>query len=137
MAKLFIIDDDKLITSIYADFFSAKGYIVASSNSPFGVTTGIRLLDPDVVIVDMNLPVLSGKSLLNIIDYKGNYKVVLVSGNAQEEEMKTLTENGLADDYFIKGEPLAKLGDKISTLIGPSNPVCHGRGPIPALGGTG
>jgi DNA-binding response OmpR family regulator len=134
MTKLFIIDDDKLITSIYSDFFSAKGYIVASSNSPFGVTTGIRLLDPDVVIVDMNLPVLSGKGLLNIIDYKGSYKVVLISGDEQKEEMKALAESGLADDYFIKGEPLANLGDKISTLLGPKNPLARCQGEAQALG---
>jgi DNA-binding response OmpR family regulator len=132
MAKLFIIDDDKLITSIYSDFFSAKGYIVASSNSPFGVTSGIRVIDPDVVIVEMNLRGLSGKSLLNIIDYKGSYKLLLISGNSQKEEMKALTENGQADDYFVKGESLEKLGDKISTLIGANHAYrCQSPTPFP------
>ena len=121
MKKLFIIDDDKLITTIYADFFATRGYIVASSNSPFGVSTSIRLLDPDVVIVDMNLPGLSGRGLLNIIDAKGNYKVVLISGDSQAEEMKRLIENGQADAYFVKGEPLAELGQKINHLIGSDN----------------
>jgi len=120
MKKLFIIDSDKLITSVYADFFVGKGYVVASSNTPFGVTAGIKVLDPDLVIVDMNLPGLSGNGLLNIIDYNGVYKVVLISEKSQEDEMKTLTEKGRADDYFIKGEPLSTLGHKVSRLIGAS-----------------
>jgi DNA-binding response OmpR family regulator len=117
MKKLFIIDSDKLITSVYADFFVGKGYVVASSNTPFGVTAGIKVLDPDLVIVDMNLPGLSGNGLLNIIDYNGVYKVVLISEKSQEDEMKILTEKGQADDYFIKGEPLSTLGHKVSRLI--------------------
>jgi DNA-binding response OmpR family regulator len=95
-----------------------KGYVVASSNTPFGVTAGIRVLDPDLVIVDVNLTKLCGNGLLNIIDYNGICKVVLISGKLLEDEMKTLTETGQADDYFVKGEPLAKLGHKVSRLIG-------------------
>jgi DNA-binding response OmpR family regulator len=118
MKKLFIIDADKQITTVYADFFVGKGYVVASSNTPFGVTAGIRVLDPDLVIVDVNLTKLSGNGLLNIVDYNGICKVVLISGKSLEDEMKTLTETGQADDYFVKGEPLAKLGQKVNRLIG-------------------
>jgi DNA-binding NtrC family response regulator len=118
MKKLFIIDADKQITTVYADFFVGKGYVVASSNTPFGVTAGIRVLDPDLVIVDVNLTKLCGNGLLNIIDYNGICKVVLISGKSLEDEMKTLTKTGQADDYFVKGEPLAKLGQKVNRLIG-------------------
>ena len=119
MKKLFIIDDDKLITTIYSDFFATKGYLVSATNSAFGVTNVIRALEPDVILLDMNLPGSSGKGLLNVIDTNGNCKIVLISGDSQREEMKVLTENGQAHDYFVKGEPLDKLGHKISSLLGP------------------
>ncbi len=118
MKKLFIIDDDKLITTIYADFFMTKGYVVSSTNSSFGVTNEIRAMKPDVILLDMNLPGLSGKGLLNVIDSNDNCKIVLISGDSQMEEMKALMENGQAHDYFIKGQPLDKLGNKISNLLG-------------------
>jgi two-component system, OmpR family, response regulator protein GraR len=118
MSKIFIIDDDKLITTIYSDFFATKGYIVSSTNSSFGVTNGIRALEPDVVILDMNLPGLSGRGLLNVIDSNGNSKIVLISSNSQETEMQLLIEGGKAHDYFVKGEPLDKLGHKIISLLG-------------------
>jgi DNA-binding response OmpR family regulator len=124
MKKLFIIDVDKLITSSYADFFVSKGYVVASSNSPFGVTAGIRVLDPDLVIVDLNLPGLSGNELLNIIEDNGKYKVLLISEDSQEDKMKTLTRNGQVEDYFVKGEPLAKLGQIVSRLVGAIGTDC-------------
>jgi DNA-binding response OmpR family regulator len=118
MSKLFIIDDDKLITSHYADFFVSKGYVVATCNTPFGVTNGIKLFLPDVVIVDMNISGLSGKGVLNTIGDNRNFKVVLISEVALEDQMKALTEKGLVDDYFIKGEPLLQLAFKVSRAIG-------------------
>jgi uncharacterized protein YcbK (DUF882 family) len=45
-------------------------------------------------------------------------KIVLISGDSQGPAMKTLVESGKAHDYFIKGEPLDKLGRKISSLLG-------------------
>jgi len=121
MSKLFIIDDDKLITSNYADFFVGKGYVVATSNTPFGVTSGIKFFLPDVVIVDMNISGLSGKGLLNIIGDNRSYKVVLISEDTLEDEMKTFTEKGRVDDYFVKEEPLLQLAVKVSRLLGGIN----------------
>jgi len=118
MSKIFIIDDDKLITTIYSDFFATRGHIVSSTNSSFGVSNGIRTLEPDVVIQDMNLPGLSGQGLLNVIDSNESVKVVLISGDSQESAMQDLVESGKAHGYFIKGEPLDKLGRKISSLLG-------------------
>lgn len=121
MSKLFIIDDDKLVTSNFADFFVGKGYIVATSNTPFGVTNGIKLFLPDVVIADMNISGLSGKGLLNIIGDSRSFKVVLLAEDTQKDEMKDLTEKGLADDFFVKGEPLLQLALKIGRLLGGVN----------------
>jgi len=118
MSKLFIIDGNKSITSNYADFFVGKGYVVATSNTPFGVTNGIKLFLPEVVLVEMNISGLSGKGVLNIIGDNRDYKVLLISEDAQEDEMRALTAKGLADDYFIKGEPLLQLAVKVSRLIG-------------------
>lgn len=115
MSKLFIIDSDKTVTSSYADFFVSRGYVVASSNTPFGVSTGLKLLLPDVVIAELNFSGLKG--LLNIIENTGNCKVVLISADSQEEELKALAEKGQIDDYFLKGEPLLKLASKVSRLI--------------------
>ena len=121
MSKLFIIDDDKSITSSYADFFVGKGYVVATSNTPFGVTTGIKIFLPDVIIVDMNISGLSGKGVLNIIGDNRSFKVVLISEDTLEDEMKTLTEKGQVDDYFVKGEPLLQLALKVNRLLGGIN----------------
>jgi len=115
--KLVIIDDDKLITTIYADFFSAKGYVVETRNSPFGVTSLVRNLNPHVVIVDMNLPGLNGRNLCSLLAAEGSQRVLLISGDHQESAMKAMVADGMAHDYFIKGQPLVILNSKVSRLI--------------------
>jgi DNA-binding response OmpR family regulator len=116
-SKLLIIDDDKLITAIYSDFFSGKGYAVETSNSPFGVTSLVRHHCPDVIIVDMNLPGLSGRNLCGLLSADGHQRVLLISGEKQEAEMKNMITDGLAQDYFVKGQPLFILDSKVSRLI--------------------
>ncbi len=118
MKKLFIIIDDKINSSVYADFFAAKGYVVATSHTLFGVINGLNVLNPDVVLVDMNMPGFDSKGVLDLLHDSRKYKIVLISGGSREEEMRALTLAGEADDYFVKGDPLVTLGDKISTLLG-------------------
>lgn len=115
--KIFIIDDDKLITTIYADYLSSRGFLVNTSNSSFGVTNLIRSLGSNVVIIDMNIPGLNGRSLCSLLAADENRRVVLVSGEKQEPAMKEIIADGLAHDYFIKGQPLGILDSKISRLI--------------------
>jgi len=115
--KIVIIDDDKLITTIYADFFSSKGFIVEARNSPFGVTSLVRHLNPHVIIVDMNLPGLSGRNLCSLLTAEGPQRLVLISGEQQEPAMREMVATGIAHDYFIKGQPLVILNSKVARLI--------------------
>jgi len=115
--KIVIIDDDKLITTIYADFFSSKGFIVEARNSPFGVTSLVRNLNPHVIIVDMNMPGLSGRNLCSLLAMEGSRRVVLISGELHEPAMQEMVTTGLAHDYFIKGQPLVILNSKIARLV--------------------
>jgi DNA-binding response OmpR family regulator len=117
MKKLFILDDDRLITAIYSDFLSANGYAVLAANSAFGATNSIMDHDPDVLLLDLNLPGLSGRGFLKVIKVKREFKVILISGDSQKEEMQAIIDEGHADDFFVKGEPLGSLVKKIGILL--------------------
>jgi DNA-binding response OmpR family regulator len=116
-AKMLIIDDDKLITAIYSDYFSCKGFVVQTSNSPFGVTSLVRTYCPDVIIIDVNLPGMNGNNLCTLLASKGHRQIVLISNETHEPGMKEMVSAGLAQEYFIKGRPLENLEAKISKLV--------------------
>lgn len=117
LPKILIIDDDILITTIYADFLSTKGFAVETVNSPFGVTSLIRNLSPDVILVDMNLPGMNGRTLCGLLATGSSRPVMLISGELQESEMQEMVTVGLARDYFVKGQPLVILDSKVNRLI--------------------
>lgn len=118
MAKVLLVDDCTLITTVYTDFLLSRGHEVESSNSSFGVTSLVARHSPDVILMDLNLPGLSGQGILKLLNGKGDYRIIIISGNQEEGSLKSLTDEGLADDYFIKGQPIDNLEIKIRKLLG-------------------
>ncbi len=113
-----MVDDSPIATRMVSDFLRDKGYEVEISNSPFGVSGKLMQYKPDVVLMDLGLPGLSGRNLMDLIRKKGSglgCKVVVFS-STDEDEMRSLVENGLADEYFVKGNSLNELESKLRKL---------------------
>ena len=114
MAKVVIVDDSPIVTKMLDACLSGRGYEVCAFNSPFGVSSKLRGLNPDVVLMDLGLPGLSGDQLLNI--FKGlegvKFRTIIVS-SAGEAELQALVSKGVAHDYFVKGAPIELLVEKV------------------------
>lgn len=120
MAKIMIVDDSKIVTSIISKHFSSRGHEVQVANSPFGVTNMVRECQPDIVLMDLGLPGLSGNKLLEMIHGLQNIsraRVIIIS-SAEEQAMRELVRSGEADDYFVKGTDMDILDIKIMTQLG-------------------
>ena len=118
MPKVLIVDDSPIVTKLIESHLVRKGFEVSILNSPFGVSNKIREFKPHVVLMDLGLPGLSGEKLLTMFQEteKEPFKAILIS-SADESELKGMVRRGLASDYFIKGEPLDLLVDKVVRQI--------------------
>ena len=58
-----VIDDDPQHLSATHDILCAEGYRVLTQQRPFGVTNMITRHRPDLVLLDVNMPGLSGDAL--------------------------------------------------------------------------
>jgi len=81
-ARVLIADDDSRLLQLLHDFLSGQGYEVAA------LATGIQVLDtlpafqPDVIVVDMEMPGLSGPEVLAAVRRAGlTVPVILISGH--------------------------------------------------------
>lgn len=115
MKRVMLVDDSAIVTKMVSKYLSERGYEVEVTNSPFGVTGRLKEYMPDVVLMDLGLPGLSGEKLLELC--RGNKecsatKIVLFS-SSDEQKMKDLVSGGLAHDYFMKGGSLQDLENKI------------------------
>ena len=95
MAKVLIVDDSIYQRNIIIEFLSRSGYTCIEA--PDG-EKGLELIDskkPDCVILDINMPKISGEELLKILkDRKLNLPVIVVSADIQESTKNACLELG-------------------------------------------
>ncbi len=65
MKKILIIDDDPLITTVYEKHFRADGFEVRVANSGKEGLNAVRDFEPGAVLLDLNMPDVSGVQWLD------------------------------------------------------------------------
>ena len=102
MAKLLVVDDEIAICDVLRHFFVKQGYQV------FMATRGVEALavaereQPDLMLLDMKMPSMSGLDVLKQLRERGNgVKVVMVSAARDEKIIHEAKILG-AVDYVTK-----------------------------------
>ena len=105
--KIMIVDDNNLILEITGDLFEEAGFHVVKRNSPLGTTAAVNQEKPDCILLDVNMPALSGDKIVGLLKGKrsGGMKILLHSDRGEEELQRLAMETGA--DGFVK-----KSGDK-------------------------
>jgi DNA-binding response OmpR family regulator len=113
MVRVLIVDDSPIVTKALGVYLTGKGFDVHVSNTSFGVTNKIRQYTPHILLMDLGMPGLTGEKLLTLCNTEDcRFRTIIVS-SAEEQKLKSLVSQGLADDFFIKGTPLEHLESKI------------------------
>lgn len=100
--KILIVDDDPQITMLMQAILETDGYIIKTASSGAEALKEMDDYKPHLVLLDINMPGLSGLETLEITRKKEEYvSVVLVSGNSDTEDVIKGLEAG-ADDYVKK-----------------------------------
>lgn len=104
MKELLIIEDDKHLAEMYAKKFRASGFQVTIAKDG---TIGMRQArdkKPDMIILDIMLPGISGVGVLEILrtDKKTAKIPVVVYTNSNEEANKKKCLTYGADEYILK-----------------------------------
>lgn len=101
--KLLIVDDDSQITQLMQAILSTdKNYEIKVSHSGAEALSLIDSWEPHLLLLDVNMPGLTGLETLSLVRKKDNYvSVVLVSGNPETEDVIKGLDSG-ADDYICK-----------------------------------
>ncbi|HJW27873.1 MAG TPA: response regulator, partial [Saprospiraceae bacterium] len=102
-AKIFIIDDDELITSSLSKLLKNEGYRVQVENEDFHlITPQVESFSPDLVLLDIKLPGRSGIEILQ--ELKGlnihTPVIMLTSDDSAETAVKCMKMGAV--DYLTK-----------------------------------
>lgn len=123
--KILAIDDQQLILMSVKKRLAELGYEVETALSG---EAGIQLFDefqPDLTLVDINMPGLSGLQVVKHIreERKSDIPIIIMSGNTDEKVIVDGFELGI-NDYMKKPVSLDEMTARIKRIIGvPENIV--------------
>jgi CheY-like chemotaxis protein len=123
MKRVLIVDDDRSHLETTRELLEDEGYEVLTQSSPFGATERIMVSRPDVVLLDVNMPALSGEVLLPILrgrEQTRDTRVVFLSSN-DEETLRTATRRLGAAGWVCKGD-LSGLLRTLERVLAPPPP---------------
>lgn len=106
MTKIAIIEDDAVISQMYRMKFEADGFTVQlADNGERGVEL-IKRFNPDLVLLDINMPIMNGDEVLTKIrskDWGKDVPVIVLTNLGAEEAPKNLYKLNI-HSYIVKAE---------------------------------
>ena len=99
--NLLIVEDEKEINALLADFFREKGYEVTALYDGLKVADYIAEHETDLVLLDLMLPYKSGDMVIAEIRKRSMVPVIILSAKDTTQNKIDLLRLG-ADDYITK-----------------------------------
>lgn len=102
--RILIIDDDLFISDLYSLELQKAGFIVTTANGGELGLSKIQIEKPDIVLLDIAMPVMDGIAVLAKIRENSLFsgiKVLLLTNIRDEETIRLGLSKG-ADGYLLK-----------------------------------
>ena len=110
MPKVLVIDDDEKLLGAVRRLLTAAGMDVVTSSSGLHLPKLVHREHPDLVLLDIEMPALSGEHVLDLtklFDFLSAVPIVLHSAKS-EEELQALVSRSNAAGYIKKtGNPMS------------------------------
>ncbi|PCI24627.1 hypothetical protein COB57_04405 [Candidatus Peregrinibacteria bacterium] len=104
MKKVLIVEDNLDLSEMYKIALESKGFEVMASENGMNAVALNDTFKPDLVILDLMMPFVSGYDVLKTIRNKGNDVYIVVNSNlSQESDIAKAKELG-ANEYYKKSE---------------------------------
>jgi len=117
MSTILVIEDDPAILRGLADNLKYESYEVLTANNGEAGLVAIRQSKPDLLILDLMLPKLSGYEVCRKLRAEGNPLPILMLTARGEEADRVLGLDLGADDYMVKPFAIRELLARVRALL--------------------
>ena len=115
-AKILVVDDETAIRNLIHRFLSKQDYQVESAEDGKSALATFESFNPDLVILDVNLPDANGYTLCQEMQSRtGVFILMLTSRTDESDKVRAFTQG--ADDYITKPFSLVELGARIGAIL--------------------
>jgi DNA-binding response OmpR family regulator len=116
MAQLLLVEDDAAIRGALIRVLSERGHVVTSTPSALDALRHVTEFPPDLVLLDLGLPDLSGYEALRMLRAVSAVPVVVVTARDDEAEIIRVLDAG-ADDYVVKPFGTGQIEARIRAVL--------------------
>ena len=130
---ILVVDDEPTLRETLVDALEADGFRVVSAADGREALTRFRAERPDLVLLDLMLPELSGIEVCRIIRAESGVPIVMLTAKTSELDKVVGLELG-ADDYVTKPFSLRELTARIRALLRRTEQLAEAPMPLVELG---
>ena len=114
--RVLVVDDEQKFCYIVAGFLMGRGYETAVASRSDEIIATLQRFNPDVVLLDIRMPEVSGLDILRLIRTRPSpIRVIMVTVLDTSDAIDDAMDNG-ADGYLCKPVDLNQLEGLISTI---------------------
>lgn len=121
-AKILVVDDDPAIRNLIHRFLAKQGYEMESAEDGKSALAVFEDFNPDLVVLDVNLPDATGYSLCEEMQGRTGVFVLMLTSRADEADKIRGFAQG-ADDYITKPFSLSELEVRVGAILKRQRPV--------------
>ena len=98
---ILVVDDEKEIVKLARDYLERAGFRVLSAGDGTTALAAARSEQPDLVVLDLNLPGLDGLDVCRTLRKESEVAIIMLTARVEETDRLIGLELG-ADDYITK-----------------------------------
>lgn len=111
-----IVEDEESIAAIEKAYLEKAGFSVDTAKEGKEALSMIDQKRPDLLVLDLMLPEMSGEELLGRIRETHHFPVIIVSAKSEEEDKVENFQRG-ADDYLTKPFSARELVARVKAVL--------------------
>lgn len=114
--RILIVDDDVKIVELLQLYLEKEGYATLVAYDGFTALTLARQKRPDLVLLDLMLPVMDGLDVCRILRGESNIPIIMLTAKTTEADMLLGLDLG-ADDYINKPFSPRQVVARVRTVL--------------------
>lgn len=119
MRKIMIVDDSEITLEVTAYALESAGYSVTALQSPLGLTSALYDHRPDLLLIDVDMPALSGAKVAELVRSNKSFdriQVILYSSRPSEELQAAVEMSG-SNGFLQKTGDVEDLVTALESLL--------------------
>jgi len=114
--SVLIVEDDKNIRELLQLYLEKEGYAVTVAEDGAQGLSKFRAIKPDLVLLDVMMPVMDGWAVCKSIRAEGNTPVIMLTAKSETDDKITGLKAG-ADDYITKPFEMREVLARIEAVL--------------------